>query len=307
MTHIPVLLSEVVKYLIVDKSGVYLDATVGEGGHAKAILSLLDQRGKLICADRDDQALKNAKINLAEFAAKVTFRKLRFSRIAEYLKESDIQAMDGFLFDLGISSSQIDNSERGFSYTMDGPLDMRMDQSQTKTASDVINSYSRENLIEIFFKYGQEKQSKTIAQAIAIARKKSQITTTGQLKDIVESKINPKYRIKSLARIFQALRIEVNQELEELKQGLKTAMEFLKPNGRLCVIAYHSLEDGIVKNQFRQFSRPCNCPPYFPTCGCGQKKMLDIMTKKPITPSVEEVKTNSRSRSAKLRVAVKVG
>ena len=307
MTHIPVLLSEVVKYLIIDKSGIYLDATVGEGGHAKAILSLLDQRGKLICTDRDDQALKKAENNLAEFRAKTAFHELRFSQIAEHLRKLDIQAIDGFLFDLGLSSSQIENPERGFSYMTDGPLDMRMERIQTKTASDLVNSSSKEYLTEVFFRYGQERYSKAIAQAIVTTRKKGQITTTGQLRRIVESKISPRYRMKSLARIFQALRIEVNQELEELKRGLGTAMEFLKPNGRLCVITYHSLEDGIVKNQFRQFSRSCQCPPYFPTCGCGQEKMLEIITKKPIAPSVEEVKSNPRSRSAKLRAAVKIG
>ena len=307
MTHIPVLLSEVIEYLIVDKSGIYLDATVGEGGHAYAILSQLNQRGKAICTDRDEQAIKKAKANLAKFGKKVVFQKLTFSQIAEYLKESKINQTNGFLFDLGISSAQIDDEKRGFSYLVNSLLDMRMDQSKKETALDVVNFYDKKKLTEIFFKFGEERYSKAIAQAIIRAREKEKIKTTAQLRKIIEDRVNPKYKIKSLARIFQALRIELNQELEELKQGLKTAVDFLKPSGRVCVITYHSLEDRIVKNYFRQFSQPCNCPPSFPICRCGQRKVLEILTKKPITPSAEEKKANPRSRSAKLRVATKIG
>jgi 16S rRNA (cytosine1402-N4)-methyltransferase len=307
MVHIPVLLSEVTEYLIVDRSGIYLDATVGEGGHAYAILSRLNQRGKLICTDRDEQAIQKAKSNLAEFGKQAVFQKLYFSQLEDFLKESKIDNLNGFLFDLGISSAQIENVHRGFSYLADGPLDMRMDQAQTKTAADVVNSYDPKELTKIFFEWGEERFSKRIASAIVRAREKREIRTTGQLREIIENKVNPKYKIKSLARIFQALRIEVNQELEELKRGLKTAVDFLKPESRVCVITYHSLEDRIVKNQFRRLSQTCNCPPYFPICRCGQKQVLRILTKKPIVPSPEEIKINPKSRSAKLRVAVKLG
>jgi 16S rRNA (cytosine1402-N4)-methyltransferase len=307
MVHIPVLLSEVTEYLIVDRSGIYVDATVGEGGHAYAMLSRLNQRGKLICTDRDEQAIQKAKSNLAKFEKQVVFQKLHFSQLEGFLKELKINNLSGFLFDLGISSAQIGNAHRGFSYLADGPLDMRMDQAQIKTAADVVNSYDQKELAKIFFELGEERFSRRIASAIVRARKKREIKTTGQLREIIEARINPKYKIKSLARIFQALRIEVNQELEELKRGLKTAVDFLKPEGRVCVITYQSLEDRIVKNQFRRLSQTCNCPPYFPICRCGQKQVLRILTKKPIVPSPEEIKTNPKSRSAKLRVAVKLG
>ena len=307
MAHIPVLLPEVTEYLITDRSGVYLDATVGEGGHSKAILSQLDKRGKLICIDRDEQAIQKAKTNLAGFGKKVFSQKLSFSQLEEFLKELKIDGLSGFLFDLGISTNQIEDASRGFSYLADGPLDMRMDQAQAKTAADVVNSYDQRSLAQIFFEFGEERFSKRIASAVVRVREKRRIETTSQLREIIEARVNPRYRIKSLARIFQALRIEVNQELEELKQGLKTAIDFLKPNGRACVITYHSLEDRIVKNQFRQLYQTCKCPPSFPICRCGQKKVLEILTKKPITPSLDETKANPKSRSAKLRVAVKLG
>ncbi|HEX9917438.1 MAG TPA: 16S rRNA (cytosine(1402)-N(4))-methyltransferase RsmH [candidate division Zixibacteria bacterium] len=307
MVHIPVLLSEVTEYLIVDRSGIYVDATVGEGGHAYAILSGLDQRGKLICTDRDEQAIRKAKSNLAEFGKQVVFQKLYFSQLEDFLKELKIDNLSGVLFDLGISSAQIENVHRGFSYLSDGPLDMRMDQAQSKTAADVVNSYDPKELARIFFELGEERFSRRIASAIVRARKKREIRTTGHLREIIENKVNPKHKIKSLARIFQALRIEINQELEELKRGLKTAVDFLKPEGRVCVITYHSLEDRIVKNQFRRLSQTCNCPPYFPICRCGQKQVLRVLTKKPIVPSLEEIKANPKSRSAKLRVAAKLG
>ncbi len=307
MIHVPVLVSEVAEYLITDKCGIYLDATVGEGGHSHVILSQLDQRGKLICTDRDEQAIKEAKNNLAKFGGRAVFQKLAFSELRGYLKELRMESISGILFDLGISSAQIEDPGRGFSYLVDAPLDMRMDQSQSKTASDVVNFYDKQDLTEILLGFGEERYSKAIATAIIKTREKGKIRTTGQLRRVIQSRVNPKYEIKSLARVFQALRIEVNRELEELDEGLDTVVDFLRPNGRVCVITYHSLEDRTVKNRFRQFSQACMCHPSIPSCTCGQKQLLKILTKKPIIPTSREVKENPRSRSAKLRVASKNG
>lgn len=301
--HKPVLLKEVVENLITDKSGIYLDATVGYGGHALEILKNLDPEGRLMATDRDQQALKVAQENLKNFENQVSLAQVKFSQLEDFLKQQNINQLAGILFDLGMGSWQIETQSRGFSYLKDGLLDMRMDQNQPLTAYAVVNQYSEEKLAWIFKNYGEEKFAKKIAKVIKGSKK--EIQTTLDLRKIVEKVIRSNV-IKSLARVFQALRIEVNQELEELKKGIETAVKFLKPQGRLAVISYHSLEDKIVKECFRQFAKGCTCPPNLPVCVCGAKPELKILTKKPIIPTEKEKKSNPKSRSAKLRVGVKI-
>jgi 16S rRNA (cytosine1402-N4)-methyltransferase len=305
LTHIPVLLNQVLEYLLVDPDGTYIDATVGGGGHSEGILKKLSSKGKLICIDRDEDALRYSKKRLEKFGHKVSFFKVNFGDLSPFLIDLRINNISGFLFDLGLSSLQLENPERGFSYLKEGPLDMRMDTSQTKKALAVVNLYSAYELSKIFFQYGEERYSRPIAQEIVKRRKQEKIKTTKQLKDAIESEVNPKYRIKSLSRIFQAIRIEVNDELQELEKGLNSAVGFLRPNGRICVITYHSLEDRLVKFTFNRFSKGCICPPEFPKCICGKEasKELEILTKKPIRPETEEIERNPKARSAKLRVA----
>lgn len=306
LVHVPVLLKEILKYLLTDPEGVYCDASCGGAGHSEAMLLKLAPKGRLICCDRDELALEYCKKKLKKFKGKVIFQKVNFKNIASYLKDLKIDKVTGFLFDLGMSSIQLDGPERGFSYSVDGPLDMRMDLSQKKKAFDVVNFYPLEKLIEIFKKYGEEKRAKLIAKAIVEKRKKVKIKTTKQLRDLVQSKVNPKHTIKSLSKIFQSIRIEVNDELNELKEGLNQAIKFLRPNGRLCVISYHSLEDRLVKSTFKLYSKGCICPPTFPKCVCGGKKLLKILTKKPLVPEKLEKEKNPRAKSAKLRVCEKL-
>lgn|SRR5574341_73855 len=301
--HKPVLLKEVLENLITDKSGIYLDTTVGYGGHSLEILKNLYQEGRLIGTDRDHGALKVAQENLKEFQNQVSLSQVKFSELEDFLNQQNINQLTGVLFDLGIGSWQIETESRGFSYLKEGPLDMRMDQNQPLTAYAVVNQYPEEKLAWIFKNYGEEKFAKKIARAIKAGKK--EIQTTLDLRKIVEKVIHTNL-IKSLARVFQALRIEVNQELEELKKGIEIAVKFLKPQGRLAIISYHSLEDKIVKDSFRKLSKGCTCPPDLPVCVCGAKSELKILTKKPILPSEKEKKSNPKSRSAKLRVGVKI-
>jgi len=308
LTHIPVLLNQVLEYLIVDPDGTYIDATVGGGGHSEGILKRLTPKGKLICIDRDEDALRYSKERFKKFGPKVSFFKVNFGDLSPFLIDLRLNNISGFLFDLGLCSLQLENPERGFSYLKEGPLDMRMNTSQTKKAFDVVNQYSPEELSKIFFEYGEERYSKSIAKEIVKRRKKEKIKTTTQLKEIIESKVNPKYKVKSLSRIFQAIRIEVNDELKELEKGLNSAVDFLKPGGRICVVSYHSLEDRLVKTIFNRLSKGCICPPEFPKCVCGRestKPELKILTKKPIKPEKEEIEKNRKAKSAKLRIAEK--
>jgi 16S rRNA (cytosine1402-N4)-methyltransferase len=288
--HKPVLLKEVLENLITSKSGIYFDATVGTGGHAEAIVSKLEPGGKLICIDRDESSLEIAKKRLDKYKDRVKFGHFCFSRIKDFVLALKIQEISGFLFDLGVSSLHLDDPRRGFSFQSDGPLDMRMDLSQSETASAVVNNYSLSDLTKILFEFGQERFSKKIAGAIVIEREKKQISTTLELRKLVESKVNPRYRIKSLARVFQAIRIEVNDELEELRKGLDQAIQLLAPQGRLCVLIYQSLEHQIVKERIKIKS----------------KQTLRMITKKPIVPSAREIEDNPRARSAKLWVAEKL-
>jgi len=304
--HQPVLVKEVVDNLLTEDSRIIVDATVGSGGHAQAILQKLKAEGRLIGLDRDQSSLEIAKINLARYGNRIRFGHLRFSQINSFLSTLDIKEVSGFLFDLGFCSLQLDQSQRGFSYQSDGPLDMRMDRSQSKSAYEVINRYSFSELNQILFRFGQERFSKKIARTIVNRRNQNPISTTSELKDLVESVIRPPFGIKSLARVFQAIRIEVNDELNELAEGLKEAIRLLSPGGRLCTISYHSLEHGIIKNKLRSESKGCICPPRFPVCGCGAKATIRMITVKPIVPTPEEKESNPRSRSAKLWVAEKL-
>jgi 16S rRNA (cytosine1402-N4)-methyltransferase len=305
-SHRPVLLKEVLENLLTSKSGIYFDATTGTGGHAEAIVPHLGSEGKLICMDRDESLLEIAKKRLGKYKDKVKFAHLCFSQIKELALALKIKEVSGFLFDLGVCSLHLDDPQRGFSFQSDGPLDMRMDPSQSKTAAFVVNNYPLSDLTKILFEFGQEKFSKRIVRAIVRQREKNKISTTFQLRKLVESKVNPRYRIKSLARVFQAIRIEVNDELEELRKGLKQAIELLAPQGRLCVISYHSLEHRIIKDIIKREVKGCVCPPDFPECLCGAKATLRMVTKKPMVPSVQEIEKNPRARSAKLWIAEKL-
>ncbi len=304
--HQPVLVKEVLNNLLSEKSEILIDATVGTGGHAEAILTKLKGKAKLICIDRDENALKIAKRRLVRHKNQVRFAHLRFSQIEDFLLRLNIKEVSGFLFDLGVCLLHLENKERGFSFQLDGPLDMRMDRSQSKSAFEVINHYSLSELTKVIYEFGQERFSKRIARAIVNCRKRGPILTTFQLRSLVESVINPRYRIKSLARVFMAIRIEVNDELAELKEGLKQAVRLLAPGGRLCVISYHSLEHRLIREKMRREIKGCICPPDLPVCCCGAKATLRMIATKPILPSPEEIEKNPKARSAKLWVAEKL-
>jgi 16S rRNA (cytosine1402-N4)-methyltransferase len=312
--HEPVLLREVLENLLTSKSGIYFDATTGTGGHAEAIVSQLEPEGKLICIDRDESLLEIAKERLQPYKHKVKFGHLCFSRIKDFVRVLKIKEISGFLFDLGVCSLHLDDPQRGFSFQSDGPLDMRMDLSQSQTAEFVVNNYSLSDLTRILFEFGQERFSKRIAKAIVKQREKSKISTTLQLRRLVESKVNPRYRIKSLARAFQAIRIAVNDEMEELREGLDQAIQLLAPQGRLCVISYNSLEHNIVKEKIRRGVKGPTCSSdvskslyqRMPAQPREDKATLRMVTKKPIVPSVREIEENPRARSAKLWIAEKL-
>jgi 16S rRNA (cytosine1402-N4)-methyltransferase len=305
--HQPVLVKEVLEGLIPERRDVMVDATVGTGGHAEVIVSKLKGKAKLICTDRDEDALRIAKTRLAKYEKRIRFAHVRFSQIEDLLADLNVRSVSGFLFDLGVCALHLQNAKRGFSFQLDGPLDMRMDRSQSKNAYEVVNSYSLTELARILWEFGQEKFSRRIARAIVNRRRRSPILTTFQLRDIVESAIDKRYRIKSLARVFQAIRIEVNDELNQLKEGLNQAIGLLAPGGRLALISYHSLEHRLIREKIRQESRGCICPPDLPVCGCGAKATLRVITRKPIVPTPEEIEANPSARSAKLWVAEKLG
>ncbi|MFH0931496.1 MAG: 16S rRNA (cytosine(1402)-N(4))-methyltransferase RsmH [Candidatus Zixiibacteriota bacterium] len=306
MYHKPVLKEKVIEYLITDKSGIYIDATLGCGGHSERILEELDEGGRLLGIDKDEDSLKISQKRLRRFGKKASFFQQSYSQIPELLKNLNLDKIDGILFDLGFSSYQLDDPERGFSYSSKGPLDMRFNQNESKKAEEVVNEYPVEKLSQIFKEYGEERFSKRIAQAIVQNRRVKRIETTQALKDIVRSILKIRYDLKTLSRIFQALRIEVNQELSELKKGLESGIEALGSGGRIGVISYHSLEDRLVKNKFYELSKGCSCPPDFPVCVCGGKKTLQVLTRKPVIPEKEEIRENPRARSAKLRAAEKI-
>lgn len=306
--HYSVMLKETVDALCVKGGGVYVDGTLGGGGHSAEILKRA-KNIRLIGIDRDTEALAAAGERLSDFENQITLVHNNFSNIASILDGLNIDKIDGMVLDLGVSSYQLDNRERGFSYIADAALDMRMDRNDEKTAYDVVNSYTEDRLSEIFFAYGEEKWSKRIANFIVKKRTISPIKTTGELANIVKEAI-PKGAREGVAhpekRVFQAVRIEVNGELEILKKALCDAQERLAVGARLAVITFHSLEDRIVKQTFQELSKGCICPADFPVCVCGKKPQVRIITKKPILPKAEELEINSRSKSAKLRVCEKL-
>ncbi|MDU7163619.1 MAG: 16S rRNA (cytosine(1402)-N(4))-methyltransferase RsmH [Anaerococcus vaginalis] len=303
-SHKSVLLNETIENLKIKEDGIYADLTLGKGGHSKEILKKLSPKGLLIGLDQDRDAIMAARENLKDFSNVLYFNE-NFENIENVLDEAGFNRIDGALMDIGVSSYQIDNGDRGFSYMKDGPLDMRMNEENELTAKKIVNDYSLDELWEIFSKYGEERYSKTIAKAIVDYRKMHEINTTLQLRNIVMKSVNTN-EAHPEKRVFQALRIEVNRELEVLENTLEKIVDRLNKNGRLCVITFHSLEDRIVKNKFKEMSKKCICPPDFPVCVCNHEKKVKLISKKPILPSKEELKVNSRSHSAKLRVCERV-
>lgn len=303
-SHIPVLLNEAVDALKIKEDGTYVDMTCGGGGHSALIASMLGEGGKLICFDQDEEAIEACKRRLSPFSC-VTFVNENFKNAKAALALRGITKVDGILADLGVSSHQIDTAERGFSFLHDGRLDMRMNKNQELSAYEVVNEYSKEKLKEIIFKYGEESFAPKIAEAIVSARKVKPIEATLQLKEIIES-VFPKKIIYGKGGVskktFQAIRIEVNGELEILEEAAKNFVNLLAPGGRVAIITFHSLEDRIIKNVFKDFATDCICPPKTPICICGHKAEGKLVTRKPILPSEEEIARNDRSRSAKLRV-----
>ena len=305
--HYSVLLKESVDYLDVKPDGIYIDATLGGGGHSYEILSRGAKR--VIGIDQDIEAIDAATKRLCEFRDKVVTVNRNFSEIKSILDELGIEKIDGAVMDLGVSSYQLDNAERGFSYMHDAPLDMRMNRNTPKSAYDVVNTYSEQELMRIFYEYGEEKWSSRIAKFIVEKRKEKEILTTYELSDIIKAAIPKAARMDGghpAKRIFQAIRIEVNGELEILKQAICDFTDVLKPGGVLSIITFHSLEDRIVKKTFVELAKGCTCPKSFPVCVCNKTPEIKILTSKPILPSERELDENSRSKSAKLRVAVKL-
>lgn len=307
-SHRSVLLDECIENLRIRPDGVYVDCTAGGGGHSYEIAKRLIN-GRLIAVDQDDDALAAAKKRLAEFSSRVTFVKNNFENIGAICRDLGINKIDGVTADLGVSSYQLDTPERGFSYNHDAPLDMRMDSEKNLTAREIVNTYSEDELKRVIYDYGEERFSPRIASKIVEARGKKPIETTGELVEIIKSAIPKSAREDGphpAKRTFQAIRIEVNRELDVISPMIHDAAKLLAPGGRIAVITFHSLEDRIVKQAFAKEARGCECPPDFPVCVCGKKPTLEIVTKKPILPSEKELEENPRSRSAKLRVAEKV-
>ena len=303
--HYSVLLNETIEQLDIKENGIYVDGTLGGGGHASAVLQRLGETGRLIGIDQDAAAIEAAGERLAPFGDKVTIVRSNYSAMPQVLADLGIHGVDGIVLDLGVSSYQLDTVERGFTYREDTVLDMRMDQRQTKTARDIVNDYTETELFHMIRDYGEDKFARNIAKHIVMAREKKPIETTGELNDIIRAAIPAKVRAKGghpSKKTYQAIRIELNHELDVLKNTLDQMIDLLNDHGRICVITFHSLEDRIVKNIFNTTERPCTCPPSFPVCVCGKKSKGRVITRKPILPSEEELEVNSRSKSAKLRV-----
>lgn len=306
--HVSVLLNESVDGLDIKKDGIYVDGTMGGGGHSEAVLKRLSKNGTLIGIDRDTEALNASRKRLEGFS-NVRYVHDNYKNIKNVLSELGIEKIDGAVLDLGVSSYQLDNSERGFSYMADAPLDMRMNRENDFSAYDVVNTYSEEKLASIFFEYGEERFSRKIAAIICERRKNAPIKTTLELVDIIKAAIPERFRQKNshpAKRTFQAIRIEVNGELRDLRNSLDDFFDVLAPGGRLSVITFHSLEDRIVKQAFASYATGCTCPPDFPICVCGNKPRGKVITRKPILPSDGECDANKRSKSAKLRIAEKL-
>lgn len=304
--HIPILLEECIENLNIKPDGIYVDGTLGGAGHGKEIAKRLNKSGHFIGIDQDENAIKVAKERLKNLEPKISIIRDNFKNIKNILDVLHIEKIDGILLDLGVSSHQLDQYQRGFSYQHDAPLDMRMDNRQLFTAKDIVNNYSKTELIRVIKGYGEEKWASRIAQFIINYRDDKEIATTVELSDIIKNAIPAKARRQGphpAKRTFQALRIEINNELNIIEDAIEDIVELLKSNGRACIISFHSLEDRIVKKTFKRLEDPCTCPRDFPQCVCGNKPKIKIISRKPIVPNEEEIARNSRSRSAKLRVA----
>ncbi|MBP5164662.1 MAG: 16S rRNA (cytosine(1402)-N(4))-methyltransferase RsmH [Lachnospiraceae bacterium] len=305
-SHVPVLLNEVIEELNIKSNGIYLDGTLGGGGHSFEIAKRLKEGGRLIGLDRDDEAIRAAKEKLSGFSDLITIVRENYGSIKRVARELSIEAFDGILLDLGVSSHQLDENSRGFSYSDDNsPLDMRMDRRDEKTAEDILNSYPEEDLERVIRLYGEEKFSRQIAANIVKTREKERLKTSGQLNDIIRKSIPEKFRRTGgnpSKRTFQALRIEVNDELSVLEDSIEDMVDLLSDKGRLCIITFHSLEDRIVKEGFKKNEDPCICPPDFPVCVCGRRSKGKVLTRKAIIPGQEELVSNKRAKSARLRV-----
>ncbi|MBO6291628.1 MAG: 16S rRNA (cytosine(1402)-N(4))-methyltransferase RsmH [Selenomonas sp.] len=308
--HVSVMLEETVQGLVTDPQGTYVDCTLGGGGHSHRIAELLAPEGRLIGLDQDEAAIRAATERLADVGCRVEIVHSNFCHLEKVLHGLGIEQVDGVVFDLGVSSHQIDTAERGFSYMQDAPLDMRMDPEASLSAYEVVNTYSQEELARIFHDYGEERWGKRIAEFIVKEREESPIKTTGELVEVICKAVPKAVRRASAGhpakRIFQAIRIEVNDELGILENAFKTAVRFLKPGGRLAIITFHSLEDRIAKQTLKEMARGCICPPELPVCTCKHKPEIKLLGK-PKQATKEELRGNSRSKSAKLRIAEKLG
>ncbi len=304
--HIPVLLEEVVQLLQPQPGHSFIDGTVGAGGHATAILQATAPNGRLLAFDKDAEAIAFARQQLSSFGDRTTFVQASYASMGQHAPHYNFTAVDGILLDLGLSSRQLDDSRRGFSFMREGPLDMRFDTAQEVTAADLINNLTAEELANIFWRYGEERHSRRLARAIVAQRQQVAFTTTTQLASFIAAETSGRQRVHPATRIFQALRIAVNDELVDVERGIKAAVSLLKPGGRMAVISFHSLEDRLVKQFFREQSKSCICPPDQPVCTCTVQASLRLITRKVVVATPEEVATNPRSRSARLRVAEKV-
>ena len=308
--HYSVLLNETIENLNIKPDGIYVDGTLGGGGHADQVALRLSEKGRLIGIDQDADAIAAAGERLKEFGDKITIIRSNYANMKEELHRIGVEKVDGIVLDLGVSSFQLDTPERGFTYRDENaPLDMRMDDRQSLTAKDIVNGYSEMELYRIIRDYGEDKFAKNIAKHIVQERAKKPIETTGELTEIIRASIPMKVQVTGghpAKRTFQAIRIELNKELEVLQDNLDDMIDLLNPGGRICIITFHSLEDRIVKTNFKRNENPCTCPSDFPVCVCGKKSKGKVVTRKPIIPSEEELEVNSRSKSAKLRVFERV-
>lgn len=303
--HYSVLLEETVNGLNIKPDGIYVDGTLGGGGHAYEVCKHLSSKGRFIGIDQDEAAIEAASARLSDFGERVTIVRSNYCDMKLQLQKLGIDKVDGIVLDLGVSSYQLDTAERGFSYRVDAPLDMRMDRRQKMTARDIVNDYSEMDLFRIIRDYGEDKFAKNIAKHIVMEREKGPIETTGQLIEIIKRAIPMKFQKTAghpAKRTFQAIRIELNKELEVLRDSLDDMIDMLNEDGRICIITFHSLEDRIVKGIFKKNENPCTCPSHFPVCVCGNVSKGKVVTRKPILPGEEELEENSRSKSAKLRI-----
>ena len=303
--HKSVLLDETIEGLSIRPDGIYVDGTLGGAGHASEVCQRLSAKGRFIGIDQDQDAIIAANERLAAYEDRVTIIRSNYCYMVNELKNLGIQKVNGIVLDLGVSSYQLDNEERGFTYRVDAPLDMRMDQRQSRTAADIVNGYDEKELYRIIRDYGEDKFAKNIAKHIVAARAKAPIQTTGELTEIIRQSIPMKIQAiggHPAKRTFQAIRIELNRELDVLRESLDGMIDLLDDGGRICIITFHSLEDRIVKTIFRKNENPCTCPPDFPVCVCGKESKGKVITRKPILPSKVEMEENPRSKSAKLRI-----